>query len=215
MTFHAIRICLWDGSDIDKKKMLFGKVLSAFRSSRRFCTFYAYSTFVIGVICAVVLFFWASPVKGAKEWNPVLIKKAITQVVGCAIWGCFILSQISCAMKLQGRRIAERTAPVYLLVANFLCWLLVVCAVIGIAYMGDIKKGTMVTNHVLYLTMNLVISLDIGGLLGISMHCNPKIALTLSSIVAIWHLIGSSFVALLIRDNIAKVQSLELNKTEE
>lgn len=199
---------------VDKKKMLFGKVLSVLRFNRQICTFYAYSTFVIGVICAVVLLFWASPVEGTKEWNPILIRKAITQVVGCAIWGCFILSQISCALKLQGRRIAERTAPVYLLVVNFLCWLLVVCAVIGIAYMGDID-GTTVTNHVLYLTMNLVISLDIGGLLGISMHCNPKIALTLSSIVAIWHLIGSSFVALLIRDNIAKVQSLELNKTEE
>ena len=202
---------------IDKKKMLFGKVLSAFRSSRRFCTFYAYSTFVIGVICAVVLFFWASPVKGVKEWNPVLIKKAITQVVGCAIWGCFILSQISCAMKLQGRRIAERTAPVYLLVANFLCWLLVLCAVIGTVHMllGDIKQGTEMTIDMSYLTMNLVISLDAVGLVGISTHCNPKIALTLSSIVAIWHLIGSNFVALLIRDNIAKVRSLELNKTEE
>lgn len=202
-------------------KILSGKMLSAFKSAFNsrdgFCKFYAYSAFVIGVICAVVLFFWASPVKGAKEWNPVLIKKAITQVVGCAIWGCFILSQISCAMKLQGRRIAERTAPVYLLVANFLCWLLVLCAVIGTVHMlwGDIKQGTEMTIDMSYLTMNLVISLDSVGLVCIPTHCNPKIALTLSSIVAIWHLIGSSFVALLIRDNIAKVRSLELNTTEE
>ena len=81
--------------------------------------------------------------------------------------------------------------------------------------LGDIKQGTEMTIDMSYLTMNLVISLDAVGLVGISTHCNPKIALTLSSIVAIWHLIGSSFVALLIRDNIAKVRSLEINKTEE
>jgi hypothetical protein len=174
---------------------------------QKFCKTYAYSVFVLGLISAAVFVFWASPVEKRGPWNPHLVTMAVSQVVVCALWGCFILSQIACAIKLRGRQIVAGSAPMHLLIVSFLCWILIVAAIIGIVYLfvGRLSKGEMSSDWGLSLTLTLI---DVPTLLGVAQRCDLKAAITLSSIVTIWHLLGSSFVALLMRDNIAKVRSL-------
>lgn len=183
-------------------------VWSSCFSADKFLKSYAYSVFLLGVISAAVLFLWASPVKeaGEKLWNQHMVTMAIMHVVVCAIWGCFILSQISCAIKLRGRQIAAGAAPVHLLIASFLCKVLAAEVFVGIVYLLVESPSDMTSDWCISVTFALM---DVPSLLGIAEHCNPKTAVTLSAIVTIWHLIGASFVALLIRDNIARVRSLE------
>lgn len=184
------------------------KVLSACSSAEKFCKTYAFSVFVLGLISAAMFVFWASPEKGSRDWDPNLVTMAVSQVIVCALWGCFILSQIACAIKLRGRQIVAGSAPIHLLIVSFLCWVLIVAVIIGVVYLfvEDPSERRMSSDWCLSLTLTLI---DLPTLLGVAQRCDPKLAITLCSIVTIWHLLGSSFVALLIRNNIAKVRSLE------
>ena len=182
----------------------------------RFCKFYAYSTFVVGLTCCVVLLFWASPVKLVSEvpswggeitrcseetpWNQYLITSAVFQLVGCTLWGLFILSQISCAVKLRGQRIVAGTAPVCLLVVRYLSLLLAAVCSVGVLLLHFDESGN---DWAIWLTFT-----DMSSLLSISSHCEIKTAVTLSSIAFVWHLLGIANVSALLRDNSAKVMSL-------
>ena len=175
-------------------------------SLQKVCLSYAYSIFVVGLILAAVFIFLASPSKNAKEWDHDVLVMAITQFVGCVICGCFVLSQISCAIKLRGRQIVAGSAPWYLLFVSVLCWLSSVVVLIGIVCL--FSRGVEPNDSVISWTLALV---DVETLLAVASlgRDSLKAAITFSAVVTIWHLIGCGFVALLIRDNIAKVLSLE------
>ena len=195
---------------------IFGKIPKPrLDSDYKVCSFYGYSVFVVGVICFAVLLFWASPGRidmgvygktAQLPWDQDLIVSAIAQLIGCAIWGCFIFSQISCARKLRSYSIVSGSAPFHLLIARFLCVLFAVCVAVGVLYLfiEDPSEKNMTTDWTLHLTLA-----NIQLLVSAARHCEPKTAIILSSLVTIWHLLGASFVVALVRENIAKIQSME------
>ena len=182
-------------------------------SSYRVCFIYGCSVFVVGVICFAVLLFWASPGivhldvqdMELKTWNCSFIVSAITQLVACAIGGCFIFSQLSLARKLRDKQITEGSTPKHLLVARCFFVILAVLIAVGVVYVfvEDSKTNDNETHWATYLTMS-----NIPLLVSYARHSWPKVSITLSSIVAIWHLLGASFVIKLISDNTAKILSM-------
>ena len=190
-------------------------------SDYRVCFVYGYSVFVLGLICFAVLIFWASPgtvhlgvgETQFKTWDSGFIISAIAQLVTCTIGGCFIFSQLSLAKKLREKQIKSDAAPMHLLIARIFCVTLAVFIAVGAVYMlfEDSKNNQNENNWVTYLTLS-----NIPLLVSFARHSWPKLSITLSSLVAIWHLLGISFVVALVRDNIAKVLSMETpdNKTE-
>lgn len=176
-------------------------------SLQKFCLSYAYSIFVLGLILAAVFILLASPTKNVKGWDHGLLEMAVAQFVGCVIGGCFVLSQISCSIKLRGRQIVAGSAPWHLLFVSVLCWILSVVVVVGIVYLFCNRK-VEADDGVINWTLALI---DVKTLLAVAIRWRDllKAAITFSAVITIWHLIGCGFVALLIRDNIAKVLSLE------
>ncbi len=198
-------------------------------SLQKFCLGYAYSVFVLGVSYFGIFVFLASPEQQVTGgWNESMIAMAITHLVGCVLWGSFVLSQISCAIKISllmkslGRQIVAGSAPRYLLFVSVLCWILSVVVFVGVVclFSRSVDLDGSVIGRTLALIVRIVqrsSNLDLAALLAISVTEHgrdyAKFAIIFSAAVTIWHLIGCGFVALLIRDNIrdniVEVLSLE------
>jgi len=183
--------------------------------SQKLCTGYAYSVFVLGLICGTALIILACGANGKSDLIQELIVAAIVQLVGCFIWERFILDQISCAIKLRGQQIVAGTAPAYLCFVSFLCWLM---SVVGVVAVISVAVSDSPFDWISHWVVSLV---DIQTLISVAtvmMSCSRssssaaesaiKLAVIVSLCVTIWHLMGSSLVALVIRNNIARVRSL-------
>lgn len=190
------------------------KALGSGSGDYRFCKYYGYSVFVLGFICFAVLIFWASPgtvhldvgKQQFETWDGGFIVSAITQLVACAIGGRFIFSQLSLAGKLRERQIKAGSAPIHLLIARLFFVTLAIFITVGAIYIlcEDSNNNQNENNWATYLTLS-----NIPLLVSFARHSWPKLSITLASLVTIWHLVGVSFVVALVRDNIAKVLSME------
>ena len=171
----------------------------------RMCRFYGFSVFAIGVISFVALLIFACPELNpwGDGWNPHLVISAFSELVMSAIWGCFIFSQLSCAKKLRDYSIAAGTAPWHLLIARNLCTLLALSTAIGSIYLIGGNPKEIHADWMLQFTLSIAPTL-----LYLAGGKDANVMIGLSAFVVIWHLIGTSYVIGLIRDNVAKIQSI-------